>query len=141
MEYYVYQYLDENNRPYYIGKGNGNRIHAKHNVQKPTIDKRIKVAVNLSEFEAYTLETKLIRLYGRKLDGGILENIRITSRWTRRPGWKQKEETKQIIRDKNTGKKDQKNTKKTIVNRKQKNMPTTFVWQILAEQMTVDIRK
>jgi hypothetical protein len=98
--------------PYYIGKGKGNRINAaNHSVKLPEMSKRIKIAAGLSEFEAYCLENKLIRFYGRKLDGGLLENIKLT-RWTRKPGWKQKEETKQVIARKNTGKKRTEETKK-----------------------------
>jgi len=111
MKYYVYQYLDEYGNPYYIGKGKDKRIHAKHSVAKPPIERRVKIAVGLSEMEAYILENKLIRMYGRKIDGGILENIRLT-RWTRKPGWHHTLETRNIIGIKNTGQKRTEEQKK-----------------------------
>lgn len=75
--YYVYQYLRENGTPYYIGKGSGRRAYSTDRViPKPTNITRIQiVAHNLSELEAFLLETKLIVIYGRiDLGTGILHN-------------------------------------------------------------------
>lgn len=102
--YYVYQYIDEYRIPYYIGKGKDDRIHAKHLYTiVPEMQYRQFIAKNLTELDAYKLETKLVEIYGRKIDGGLLDNIR-TNRWTRTSGWKHKEETKRIISEKNKGK-------------------------------------
>jgi len=69
-EYYVYLYLRENGTPYYCGKGKGKRAYRKG------ASKTIKfVAIHLSESEAFILEKRLIKLYGRKdLGTGILNN-------------------------------------------------------------------
>lgn len=75
--YYVYQYLREDLTPYYIGKGKGRRKFAHHNVSVPKDNTRIQIlAHTLSEFEAFNLEKKLIKQYGRKdLGTGILRNM------------------------------------------------------------------
>jgi hypothetical protein len=96
MEYYVYILTDpRNNLPFYVGKGKGKRAlsHLKEtknttiNVRKynkiqsiigdgliPLISYH---SINLTEKEAYNLETDLIKQYGRKDydEGGILLNI------------------------------------------------------------------
>ncbi len=76
--HYVYQYLRENNTPYYIGKGKGRRAwnHRQGEVRPPKDKTRITiVAHNLYEYESYILEIKLISLYGRiDLGTGILHN-------------------------------------------------------------------
>ena len=73
--YYVYQYLREDMTPYYIGKGKGNRINEGHNVALPIKERRVIIAENLSEQEAFDLEIDLIAKYGRKdLGTGILRN-------------------------------------------------------------------
>lgn len=73
--YYVYQYLREDMTPYYIGKGSNNRINEAHNVALPIKERRVIIANNLSEQEAFDLEIKLIAKYGRKdLGTGILRN-------------------------------------------------------------------
>lgn len=73
--YYVYQYLREDMTPYYIGKGCKNRINEGHNVALPPKERRVMIAENLSEQEAFDLEIELIAKYGRKdLGTGILRN-------------------------------------------------------------------
>jgi hypothetical protein len=74
--YYVYQYLREDQTPYYIGKGKDNRILEKHNVGIPPTNRIVKIAENLCEKEAFDLEIELIAKYGRKdLGTGILRNM------------------------------------------------------------------
>ena len=95
-EYYVYQYVDpRNNLPFYIGKGKGARIYYHLTETKDRIENKkkyayikglknkglepiiSKIAENLTSEEAYDLEAKLIRYYGRKGidENGILTNI------------------------------------------------------------------
>jgi len=67
--YYVYAYLNQTTGlPYYIGKGQGNRINSPHlNLNIPPNPKnRIKLKENLTEQEAWDLEIELIAKYGRK---------------------------------------------------------------------------
>ena len=76
-KYYVYQYLREDNTPYYIGKGFGYRMFDKnHSIYVPKDKSRIEVILdNLSEESAHLLEIELIKYYGRKDKGtGILRN-------------------------------------------------------------------
>lgn len=104
MSFYVYQYVNELGTPYYIGKGQGNRIRAKHlYVEVPPADRRIVVKSGLTEAEAFELENQLIRQHGRKIDGGILDNIKL-NQWACATGWNHSEETKQKISAKNKGK-------------------------------------
>jgi hypothetical protein len=76
--YYVYAYLNQKTgKPYYIGKGQDDRINAPHlNLNLPPDPKnRVKLKENLSEQEAWDLEVELIAKYGRKdLGTGILLN-------------------------------------------------------------------
>jgi len=77
LGFYVYSWIREDGSPFYIGKGNGNRAWKKTKHHYPPTDKsRIKInACHLTEQEAFLLETKLIKLFGRKdLDNGILNN-------------------------------------------------------------------
>jgi len=96
-KFYVYIYLNplDNNQPFYIGKGCGNRhkIHLTHCREKYTnLDKYnliqtirqetnknppiIMYATDLFEDEAFYLEEELIAFYGRKLNStGILYNL------------------------------------------------------------------
>jgi len=103
--FYVYQYLREDNTPYYIGKGSYDRINEYHgkNIKLPAKELRQFVKTDMSEKDAFDFEISLIKHYGRKLDGGILENIKL-SRWVAQAGWKHSEETKMKISEKNSGK-------------------------------------
>jgi len=74
--HYVYAYLNDNNLPYYIGKGVDYRAWSKqHTVPIPNNDKIIIMESNLTEIGAFSLERFYIRWYGRKdLETGILLN-------------------------------------------------------------------
>jgi len=76
--YYVYAYLNQNTgNPYYIGKGQGDRINAPHGILNlpPDPKNRVILESNLSEQDAWNLEVELIEKYGRKdLGTGILLN-------------------------------------------------------------------
>ena len=75
--YYVYQYLRENGTPYYIGMGSKKRAYSNSRTTPKPLDKnRIQIiACKLSRYEAFLLETKLIKFYGRiDLETGILRN-------------------------------------------------------------------
>ena len=74
--FYTYAYLREDGTPYYIGKGQKNRINATHRFTLPPEERRIYLKQNLTEEEAHNHERYLISVYGRKLDGGILINIK-----------------------------------------------------------------
>jgi hypothetical protein len=104
MLFYVYQYITESGTPYYIGKGSGKRIHKHHTkTELPPVDRRIIIKDGLTNEEAKNLEKELITKYGRKLDGGILDNIKI-NQWACAVGWKHSVETKRKISEGNTGK-------------------------------------
>jgi hypothetical protein len=75
-KFYTYCYLDENNKPYYIGKGTGRRAYKVHdNVSVPPKNRIIILKSNLSEEDAYRHETYLIYILGRKSFGGLLLNV------------------------------------------------------------------
>ena len=112
MNYYVYAYLNQKTgKPYYIGKGRGDRINAPHlnlNIP-PDPNNRVILHNDLSEEEAFDLEVQLIEQYGRKDIGtGILLNKTAggiggdTS--VHRKYFPMSEETKQKIREKKRGK-------------------------------------
>ena len=78
MHYYTYAYLREDKTPYYIGKGEGNRVYYKYkNEVKPPKDKSriIFLKQNPTEAEAFKHEIYMIAVFGRKdLGTGILYN-------------------------------------------------------------------
>lgn len=81
-EYYTYAYLREDGTPYYIGKGQGNRITRRHYrrdggyFSAPKDKNRILyLKRHLTEQEAFRHEQYMIGVYGRKDIGtGILRN-------------------------------------------------------------------
>jgi len=104
MEFYVYQYITESGTPYYIGKGSGRRMHVEHTkTTLPPLERRIIIKDGLTNEEAKRLEGELIAKYGRKADGGILDNIKI-NQWACAVGWTHSEESKRKISEKNKGK-------------------------------------
>ena len=113
-EFYVYQYINEKGEPYYIGKGKGNRINVKHKfTEVPNLAQRQILKNNLTETEALILENNLIRKYGRKIDGGLLDNIKV-NQWACLSGWKHSEETKRRISDNTVGKLKSEETKQKM---------------------------
>jgi hypothetical protein len=75
--FYTYAYLREDKTPYYIGKGQGERIYSACRRVKPPKNKSriIFLKQNLTEKEAFKHEIYMIFLYGRKdLSTGILRN-------------------------------------------------------------------
>ena len=78
--YYVYFYLREDRTPYYVGKGSYKRINQRHKfsggkfLPLPPLDRRVIVKYFNDEEECFLFEEWLIEFYGRKLDGGILNN-------------------------------------------------------------------
>ena len=87
--YYTYAYLDETKTPYYIGNAKhrpyGNKYYRtlqKHYCDIPPTDRILILKDNLSKEEADKHETYLISVFGRKLDGGLLENMSIGGQGT-----------------------------------------------------------
>ena len=77
QQFYVYAYLNEDNTPYYIGKGKKQRMYNKHkSVLVPSdLSKIIIIKDNLTEQESFDLEIQLIQQHGRQDKGtGILLN-------------------------------------------------------------------
>ena len=99
--FYTYCYLNENNIPYYIGKGTGRRAYHVHdNVSVPPKDRILILKNNLTEDEEFNHEMYMIFLFGKRSEGGILENINDGGRYNTPPSWigkKHTEESKKKI--------------------------------------------
>ena len=76
--FYTYAYLREDRTPYYIGKGQGDRVYSRSRCDiKPPKDKSriIYLKQNLTEAEAFKHEIYMIAVFGRiDLGTGILHN-------------------------------------------------------------------
>ena len=70
----------------------------------PPVERRVVIKDGLTNDEAKALEKVLITKYGRKMDGGILDNIKI-NQWACHAGWRHSEEAKRKISEGNRGKK------------------------------------
>lgn len=78
MEFYSYLWLREDETPYYVGKGTGNRawVRDSHHCFPPKDRSRILIFPQDSEADAFESERALIWLFGRKDIGtGILRNM------------------------------------------------------------------
>ena len=75
--FYTYAYLNNANRPYYIGKGCGKRAYLNHgSLPVPSPDRILILKKGLSECQAIKHEQYMISVLGKKSDNtGILENI------------------------------------------------------------------
>ena len=75
--FYVYAYLRTDGTPYYIGKGNGYRIHeSSRRIALPPDDRRKILVDGLSEDDAFEYEIALIYCLVRKDKGtGCLRNL------------------------------------------------------------------
>jgi hypothetical protein len=106
MEYYTYAYLREDRTPYYIGKGENDRIYKKGKGEiRPPKDKSrvIFLKQNLTEEEAFRHEIYMIAVFGRKdLGTGILRNR--TNGGDGISGYNHTEETKILISNSHKGK-------------------------------------
>ena len=77
MNYYVYAYLGLDGEPYYVGKGKGRRYLSNHYKVPVPAEEYIRFfQTGMLEEDAFALERKLIKFYGREgiEPGGILLN-------------------------------------------------------------------
>ena len=104
-EYYTYAYLTSNRVPYYIGCGRGTRAYKHSNpYDAPTPARELIIILKsgLTQVKAWMMEEIFILMYGRKCDGGILDNkARGGSGWG--GGSPATEERKQKISEANRG--------------------------------------
>ena len=121
--FYTYAYLREDRTPYYIGKGEKNRIYKKkkNEIQPPKDKSRIIfLKQNLLEEDAFGHEKYMISVFGRKdLGTGILHNR--TDGGEGPSGFKHSIEVRERLSIANKGKKLSKKTREKISESK-KNM-------------------
>jgi hypothetical protein len=108
-KWYVYQHIRlDKNEVFYIGIGMTPNFHRafeknKRNIIWKNIANKTEYKVeilyeNLSEVDAKSKEKELIKDFGKIIDGGLLSNI--TDGGDGTSGFKHKDETKKIIKDK-----------------------------------------
>ena len=72
---YVYCYLTEQGKPYYVGVGTrADRAYGKHSCEVPPRERIIILRSGLTKPEAIDWEAFYIKRYGRQADGGLLVN-------------------------------------------------------------------
>ncbi len=104
-KFYTYAYLREDRTPYYIGKGEKDRIYSTNRkINKPKdISRIIFLKQNLTEAEAFRHEIYMIAVFGRiDLGTGILYNM--TDGGEGSSGRIHSEETKKKLSEAHTGK-------------------------------------
>lgn len=77
-DFYTYAYLREDESPYYVGKGRGNRAFSTHKrIARPKDISRIMfLREGMSEKESFEHEIEMIKTWGRKdLGAGMLRNM------------------------------------------------------------------
>ena len=114
--FYTYAYLREDRTPYYIGKGNGDRVYRKRSkgINAPKDKNRIiKLKQNLTEEEAFRHEIYMIAVFGRKdLGTGIINNK--TNGGEGVSGYTHTEETKKKISEIGKGRECKQETRKKL---------------------------
>ena len=114
--YYTYAYLREDKTPYYIGKGQKDRLYRRHQkgISVPKNKSRIIfLKQNLTEEESFKHEIYMINVLGRKdLGTGILHNR--TDGGEGASGLKHSEETKRKISEKTKDKMKNEEIRKKI---------------------------
>jgi hypothetical protein len=115
-KFYTYAYLREDRTPYYIGKGNGDRVYRKRlkGVNAPKEKSRIIfLKQNLTEEESFNHEIYMIAVFGRKdLGTGILHNK--TNGGEGISGYTHTEETKRKISEIGKGRECKQETRKKL---------------------------
>ena len=98
MIFDTYTYLDENLKPYYVGKGKDNRINHPHgdSVKLPPVERRIYLKSGLTEEDAFKHEVYMIHVLGRK-DLGLGPLLNRTDGGDGTSGWVMPDKTKAKI--------------------------------------------
>jgi len=98
MVFYTYAYLNEDLKPYYVGKGKDNRINHPHGefVKLPPVERRVYLKSGLSEEDAFKHEVYMIYILGRK-DLGLGPLLNRTDGGDGTSGWVMPDETKDKI--------------------------------------------